>query len=120
MDTSDHVPVRSPPRLVAPSRHVVLQARTVVERTCDHTSPAFLVPRGGNSHLVVVVDCRTQNEIVVCDSSPLPNLESAFDCFLGVRYFSVPYLNSACYQITLKPRSRRYSNCLYDFVEVSV
>jgi hypothetical protein len=105
--TSDHVPVRSPRRLVAPSGHVLLQTG-IVEHSSNYTGPAFLVPKGGGDfHMVVLVDYRTQNEAVVCDSSPLPDLERAFDCFLGMRDFSVLDTNSACYLIALSPRSRR-------------
>jgi len=111
MVTSDHVPVRSAPRLAAPSSHVVLQSG-VVERSSNYTSPAFLVPKGGGSFLLVVlVDYIPQNENVVRDSSPLPDPESTFDCFLRVTDFSVLVKNSACYSSSLSPSGRWYTPC---------
>jgi len=112
MATSDLVPVRSAPRLAAPSSHVVLQSR-VVEHSSNYTSPAFLVPKGGgNFHLVVLVDYVPQNENVVRDFSPLPDPESTFDCFLRVTDFSVLDTNSACYGLSLSPSGRWYSALL--------
>jgi hypothetical protein len=121
MATSDHVPVRSAPRLAATNSHVVLQSR-IVEHSSNYTSPAFLVPKGGgNFHLVVLVDYVPQNENVVRDSSSIPDPESTFDCFLSVTGFSLPDTNSACYGVSLSPSSRWYTFCgLYEFVKVTV
>ena len=121
MATSDHVPVRSAPRLATPNSHVVLQSR-IVEYSSNDTSPAFLVPKGGgNFHLVVLVDYVPQNENVVRDSSPIPDPESTFNCFLSVTDFSLPDTNSTCYDVSLIPSSRWYTLCgLYEFVKVPV
>jgi hypothetical protein len=66
--TSGHVPLRSSPRLVAPSGHGVLQTG-IVEHSSNYTSPAFRVPKGGGKfHLVVRVDYGIQNETAICDA----------------------------------------------------
>ena len=121
MATSDHVPVRSAPKLAAPSSHVVLQSR-IVEHSSNYTSPASLVPKGGgNFHLVVLVDYVPQTENVVRDSSPIPDPESTFDCFLRVTDFSVVDANSASYGFSLSPRSRWHIPCgLFELVKVPV
>ena len=55
----------------------------------------------------MVVDYRKVNAKILFDSHPLPTLEQAFDQFTGAVIFSTFDLNSAYFQIPLKPRSRR-------------
>jgi len=119
MATSDLVPVRSAPRLAAPSSHVVLQSR-VVEQFQLHQPGFPCSERRRQFSSGVTRRLRTvpQNENVVRDFSPLPDPKSTFDCFLRVTDFSVLDTNSACYGLSLSPSGRWYSTLcgLYEFV----
>ena len=90
----------------------------------SYASPAFLVPKPGGRHRIVI-DYRKLNANIEVDSVPLPNLHSAFDWFSGPRYFTVIDLNAAYHQIPLAKESRPYTAfCvpwnLYQYTRVPV
>ena len=74
----------------------------------SYASRAFLVPKPGGKHRMVI-DYRKLNSNIEVDSVPLPDLHSAFDWFSGARYFTIIDLNAAYYQIPLAKDSRLYT-----------
>ena len=74
----------------------------------SYASPAFLVPKPGGKHRMVI-DYRKLNANIEVDSVPVPDLHSAFDWFSGARYFTVIDLNAAYHQIPLAKESRPYT-----------
>ena len=108
--------VRSHPYKFAPPKMAVLREKVqelleqgVIEPSnSSYASPAFLVPKPGGKHRMVI-DYRKLNANIEVDSVPLPDLHSAFDWFSEARYFTVIDLNAAYHQIPLSKESRPYT-----------
>ena len=68
----------------------------------------FLVPKREGSFRVVV-DHRVLNSRIDIESVPLPDVNSAFHCFVKAKYFTTLDLNQAYYQILLSANSKQYT-----------
>ena len=117
---SDTTPSRSPPYHCALPKlqkfkqivNELLEQGVFRPSRSQHASPAFLAPKSGGDFRMVV-DYRKVNAKVLFDSYPMPSIDQAFDQFSGAVIFSVFDLNSAYFQITLTPRSRRVTAFLH-------
>ena len=82
----DSAVVRSHPYKFAPPKMTILREKVqelldqgVIEpSTSAYASPAFLVPKPGGKHRLVI-DYRKLNQNIEVESVPLPDLHSAFD-----------------------------------------
>ena len=83
----------------------LLDQGVIESSSSSYASPAFLVPKPGGKH-GMVVDYRKLNASIEVDSVPLPDLHSAFDWFSEARYFTISDLNSALHEIPLAKESR--------------
>ena len=86
----------------------LLKQGVIEPSNSSYASPAFLVPKPGGKHRMVI-DYRKLNANIEVDSVPLPDLHSAFDWFSEARYFTVIDLNAAYHQIPLSKESRPYT-----------
>ena len=111
---SDTTPVWMPSYRCAPPKlqkckqivNELLEQGVVRPSRSQCASPVFLVPKSGGDFRMVV-GYRNVNAKVLFDSYPMPPIDEAFDQFSGAMIFSVFNLNSAYFQISLTPRSRR-------------
>jgi hypothetical protein len=114
IELSDPTPVRSRPYQCSPPRLRILRElvndllnKGVIRKSfSQYASPAFLVPKSGGGHRMVI-DYRLLNRKVVFDAFPMPSVEYAFANFSKAKVFSVIDLNSAYYQIPLSAKCRK-------------
>lgn len=101
----------APPKMEALRKKVdELLKQDVIEPSLSaYSSPAFLVPKPGGKHRFVV-DYRRLNACIEVESTPLPDLHSAFDWFSEAKYFTIFDLNAAYHQIPLSKESRHLSS----------
>lgn len=57
----------------------------------------------------MVVDYRKLNDVIVDDNFPLPNITDILDSLSGSMYFTHLDLNQGYYQVSLNPKSRKYT-----------
>ena len=86
----------------------LLDQGVIEPSTSAYASPAFLVPKPGGKHRLVI-DYRKLNQNIEVESVPLPDLHSALDWFSQALYFTIFDLNSAYHQIPLHKESRPYT-----------
>ena len=126
----DKQPVRlspyrlSPPKMEILRGHIDLMLERGIIRpsVSPYSSPIFLVANG-DSDFRPVVDYRQLNQKIDIESTPLPDIQSAFHWFRGATVFTSLDLNSAYHQIPLKESSRHLTAFatdwnLYEFCRV--
>jgi hypothetical protein len=98
----DTRPVKLPPYRLAPPKMKFLREQIkklldegVIELSAStYSSPMFLVPKVPNNFRAVV-DYRLLNQRIEVESTPLPDIHSAFNWFAKAKYFSTFDLNQA-------------------------
>ena len=116
VDTSDHPPIKQPPR-----RHPISQREVVSVLVDDMTkkgiiqpstsawaSPIVLVPKRDNT-LRFCVDYRKVNAITKKDVYPLPCIDDILDTLGKSKYFSTLDLASGFWQIEMDPATQEKS-----------
>ncbi|CAH2083624.1 unnamed protein product [Euphydryas editha] len=78
----------------------------------EWSSPVLLVPKkddGKEKKWRLVIDFRKLNDRIIDDKFPLPNISDILDALSGSMYFTHLDLYQSYYQLTLDPKSRKYT-----------
>lgn len=114
---TDYTPIKAkvyhlaPPKMEALQSCLdeLLQQNIISYSTSPYSSPSFIVKKKPSGWRLIT-DFRAINSKVVCESTPMPTIESATQYLGDAVYYSTFDLGSAFYQIALDEESKQYTS----------